>query len=137
MRGCWTAGSRSSSSGMRATATSSAPGGRSCRTMRGRGVPPEALPYGMSMPDAVALHLQRRRRRRIALAVGVFFLVVFLLLCYVGVFGGNVRTVVPGQVYRSGQLTGNGIQPLSAQWVGHSLDNVLRSRHIRTVVNLR
>jgi hypothetical protein len=89
------------------------------------------------MPDAPSLDRRRRLRRRAALAVGVFLLIVFLLLCYVGVFGGNVRTVVPGQVYRSGQLTGNGIQPLSAQWVGNSLDNVLRSHHIRTVINLR
>jgi hypothetical protein len=89
------------------------------------------------MPDATALYRRRRLRRRIALAVVVFFLAVFLLLCYVGVFGGNVRTVVPGRVYRSGQLTGNGIQPLSAEWIGNSLDNVLRSRHIRTVINLR
>jgi hypothetical protein len=105
--------------------------------MQDRGVSPEVLPYGISLPDAPALQRRRRRRRRIALAVGVFLLALFLLLCYVGVFGGNVRTVVPGRVYRSGQLTGSGLQPLSAQWIGHSLDNVLRSRHIHTVINLR
>jgi hypothetical protein len=46
-------------------------------------------------------------------------------LSYVGVFNGNVRVVEPGRVYRSGQL------------VGPQLAGLLKSRHIRAVVNLR
>jgi protein tyrosine/serine phosphatase len=50
---------------------------------------------------------------------------VLLFLWYIGVFGGNVRTVQPGQVYRSAQLT------------GRNLDDVLKEDHIQTVINLR
>jgi len=46
-------------------------------------------------------------------------------LWYIGVIGGNVHTVVRGQVYRSAQLT------------GHNLDEVLANDHVRSVLNLR
>jgi len=55
----------------------------------------------------------------------IFLLVVLGLLWYIGVFGGNVRTVVPDHVYRSAQLTDG------------TLANVLRKDHIQTVINLR
>ncbi len=57
----------------------------------------------------------------------MFFLLVCILvfLWYIGFLGGNVRAVVPGKVYRSAQLT-DGL-----------LDEVLRSDHIHTVINLR
>lgn len=54
-----------------------------------------------------------------------FVAAILLFLWYIGVFGGNVRTVYPGRVYRSAQLT------------GRNLDDVLRQNHIQTVINLR
>lgn len=69
---------------------------------------------------------QKSRRRRRALAVTAVVLTCLLLfLWYIGVFGGNVRAVVPGKVYRSAQLT------------GRNLDTVLDSNKIQTVINLR
>ena len=40
-------------------------------------------------------------------------------------FDGNVRTVVPDELYRSGQLK------------GQQLADVLESKHIKSVINLR
>ena len=77
-----------------------------------------------------------RRTRRIAAALTVL-LCILLLLCYMGVFGGNVRVVEAGRVYRSGQLTGVGIQSETARIAGHGLPDVLDKYGIRTVVNLR
>ncbi|MCS6777641.1 MAG: tyrosine-protein phosphatase [Chloroherpetonaceae bacterium] len=66
------------------------------------------------------------RRVRRVLVVGLLPVVLLLLfLQYIGVFGGNVRTVVPGRVYRSAQLTGT------------HLETLLDTRGIRTVINLR
>ncbi|HEV2474229.1 MAG TPA: hypothetical protein VGS41_16245 [Chthonomonadales bacterium] len=65
-----------------------------------------------------------RLRKSIA-AAAVVITAILLLLWYVGVFGGNVRAVVPGLVYRSAQLTDG------------NLSDVLRRQHIRTVINLR
>lgn len=59
------------------------------------------------------------------------------LFWWIGVFGGNVRVVVPGKVYRSAQLTGNNYTADTAGWVGNDLTDVLRRYHIRTVLNLR
>jgi protein tyrosine phosphatase (PTP) superfamily phosphohydrolase (DUF442 family) len=42
-----------------------------------------------------------------------------------GTLGGNVRTVVPGRIYRSGQLS------------GARLEALIRRRGVRTVINLR
>ena len=78
---------------------------------------------------------KRRRQRRLSALVLVFMLLTFL--CYIGVFGGNVRTVDPGKVYRSAQLTGNRYDGVSARLIGNSLDSVLDSHHIKTVLNLR
>ncbi len=67
-----------------------------------------------------------RSRARWALIVMALLLACILaLLWYVGVFGGNVRVVVPGKVYRSAQLTGN------------TLDSVLKLYDVHTVINLR
>lgn len=52
-------------------------------------------------------------------------LAILGLLTYMGQFWGNVRTVEPGQVYRSAQLT------------GARLGHVLRENRIRSVINLR
>jgi len=67
----------------------------------------------------------------------VLVLMLLVFLSYIGVFGGNVRTVEAGRVYRSSQLTGRGYEALSADLIGNSLDAVLDSRHIKTVLNLR
>lgn len=65
------------------------------------------------------------RRKRIAVGTASAFTAIFLLLWYIGVFGGNVRTVDEGQLYRSAQLTGS------------HLETVLDSKKIKTVLNLR
>jgi len=77
-----------------------------------------------------------RRLRRTSMALGVLLLLV-MLLWYIGVFGGNVRVVVPGKVYRSAQLTGNSYTSDTAALVGDRLDAVLKRYGIRTVINLR
>ncbi len=48
-----------------------------------------------------------------------------LFLWHVGVLGGNVRTVVPGRLYRSAQLKGS------------ALGDLIDAERIKTVVNLR
>lgn len=81
---------------------------------------------------------RKRRRTRLALrTLAALFLCLLLLLWYMGQFDGNVRAVVPGRVYRSGQLTGGSFQAMTARWAGNSLDSVLESSRIRTVINLR
>jgi hypothetical protein len=69
--------------------------------------------------------LKSKRRLRVTLAVSVAVALLLAGLDYIGVIGGNVRTVVPGRVYRSAELTGD------------TLRRVLASRHIATVINLR
>lgn len=81
-----------------------------------------------------ASYRKPHRRWRIAI------IVITLLLCaltYIGVFGGNVREVVPGKLYRSAQLTGNGYDAVSAGLFGNSLDSVIKRYGIKTVLNLR
>src|SRR5262245_24886848 len=81
---------------------------------------------------------RKRRRTRLALrALAALFLCLLLLLWYMGQFDGNVRAVVPGRVYRSAQLTGGSFQAMTARWAGNSLESVLESDRIRTVINLR
>jgi hypothetical protein len=63
------------------------------------------------------------RRVTAGVVAGVVFICLFLW--YIGVFGGNVREVWPGRVYRSAQLT------------GRNLEAVIASDHIQTVLNLR
>jgi hypothetical protein len=53
------------------------------------------------------------------------FLVVVVVLAVRGLLGGNVHTVIEGWVYRSAQLP------------GPELEQLLRERRIRTVINLR
>ena len=65
------------------------------------------------------------RRYRAVGSVIVLTLSLVLFLWYIGVFGGNVRTVVPGRVYRSAEITGD------------TLARVLEQDHIKTVINLR
>ncbi len=81
----------------------------------------------LSLPAPRFKRVTRRhlRWRRTLIVLAGLLLGLLLLLWYVGVFGGNLRTVVPGRVYRSAELTG----PL--------LESVLTSRHIHTVINLR
>lgn len=67
-----------------------------------------------------------RLGRRTAFPVAcVVIAAILLFLWYIGVFGGNVHTVDPGRVYRSAQIT------------GRNLRDVLETRKIRTVINLR
>lgn len=79
----------------------------------------------------------RTRRFRTLLLILVVVVLLLCLLGYIGVLGGNVRTVDPGRVYRSSQLTGNGYEAISARMVGNSLDSVLSRLHIKTLINLR
>ena len=66
------------------------------------------------------------KRKRVALgAAGGFIVGLLLILWFVGVFGGNVRTVIPGTLYRSAQIT------------GLNLDRVMGEYGIKTVINLR
>src|SRR5579871_3015341 len=87
-------------------------------------------------PQPDRQRLRRRRRQRMLSAL-VLVLMLLVFLSYIGVFGGNVRTVDAGKVYRSSQLTGRGYEALSAALIGHSLNAVLDTRHIKTVLNLR
>lgn len=66
-----------------------------------------------------------RRIRRALVAGALLVALLLLFLWYIGVFGGNVRTVAPGRVYRSAQLT------------GAHLNTLLDTHGIRTVINLR
>jgi protein tyrosine/serine phosphatase len=68
-------------------------------------------------------------RRRLlvttAIAAGGTLAAVLLFLFYIGVFTGNIRTVVPGRVYRSGTLSPAQLQQL------------IREGGVRTVISLR
>lgn len=78
----------------------------------------------------------RRSMRRIAGAL-VTLLILLSICWWIGVFGGNVRTVAPGLVYRSAQLSGANYTAETARWEDNGLANVLRRDHIHTVINLR
>ena len=77
------------------------------------------------------------RRRRALISLAVFLLIVVSITWAIGGLGGNVRTVVPGRVYRSAQITGNGIGALTACWTGNGLEQVIKANGIKTVINLR
>jgi len=82
------------------------------------------------MPEMASLPSKRKTRKRSLLVAlgysGAFALAVILAaqLCYI-LLAGNFRTVLPGKVYRSGQLSGK------------ALAEAIAEHHIRTVVNLR
>ena len=88
--------------------------------------------------SATAPELNRKRRRR-GRRIGCIVVPAILLgfLCYIGVFGGNVRVVEAGGLIRSSQLTGNGYEALSARAAGNSLQSVIETYHIKTLLNLR
>ncbi|HEY3269117.1 MAG TPA: hypothetical protein VGM37_19575 [Armatimonadota bacterium] len=65
-----------------------------------------------------------RRWRKLAYPAAVV-VAILCVLTYMGVFWGNIRTVEPGEFYRSGQLR------------GERLVRVLRDDRIRSVINLR
>ncbi len=67
----------------------------------------------------------KSRLKRVGLGFAILLLFVCGLLRYVGVFGGNLRTVEEGRVYRSANI------------YGKLLDDTLESKGIRTVLNLR
>lgn len=77
------------------------------------------------------------RRRRALLSLSVFLLVVVSITWAIGGLGGNVRTVTPGRVYRSAQITGSGIGTITACWTGNGLEQVIKANGIKTVINLR
>jgi hypothetical protein len=66
----------------------------------------------------------QRRKRAFAAAV-ILVAAVNAFLLYIGVYGGNVHTVVPNVFYRSAQLTGG------------TLEKELARDHIASVINLR
>lgn len=79
----------------------------------------------------------QRSRRRMVFGTAAFLAALIAFLWYIGVLGGNVRIVDAGRFYRSGQLTGNGYDGISARAAGNSLDAVLQRYGIHTVVSLR
>jgi protein tyrosine phosphatase (PTP) superfamily phosphohydrolase (DUF442 family) len=68
---------------------------------------------------------KRTSRWRIALRVALAGVAAVLLGVFVRWLGGNQGTVSPGSIHRSGQLTGAG------------LSRAIRSKGLRTVLNLR
>lgn len=84
-----------------------------------------SLPVPFTITRSEFRSLRSRRRKRVAVGVVVGLAAILLLLWYIGVFGGNVRTVTVGKVYRSAQLT------------GINLNVVLDTKKIKTVINLR
>ncbi len=70
-----------------------------------------------------------RRRSKILLRAGgvlaVLFLLILSFLGYIGLFNGNIRTVIPGKVYRSAQLGPD------------RLDQLVRDEKLRSVISLR
>ena len=76
-----------------------------------------------------SLNVTRRKAprlwRKVLSVCGILLLLLLLLLRYVGVFGGNIRTVSEGRVYRSAHITGD------------LLENLLQEKGVRTVLNLR
>jgi hypothetical protein len=82
----------------------------------------------MAATDPAAMPKQRKRRSWLwAVFHGSItgFLLVVAYEATIGTLGDNIHTVVPGRMYRSGQLTGGG------------LEQFIRERGIRTVINLR
>lgn len=86
-----------------------------------------------TLPTPARAHGRRRAYRYLFGAL----VTLFLVACYIGVFGGNLRVVDSGKLYRSSQLTGNGYEAISARAVGNSLDTVIDKYHIKTLLNLR
>lgn len=77
-------------------------------------------------PTSPEQHARRLRRLTwIVTSIVLFFVLALSLLWYIGVFGGNVRVVTPGKVYRSAQLT------------GAHLDRVMEQYGIKTIISLR
>lgn len=71
------------------------------------------------------MKLNSIKRRRFAIG-GIGFIVITLWFCFfIGLIGGNIRTVSDGKAYRSAQLTGG------------TLSGVLKEHHVKTVINLR
>lgn len=90
-----------------------------------------------SVPISDSPSVKPAIKRRIGRGVGIFFLIVFLFCCWIGVFGGNLREVQAGKLYRSCQLTGSGYDAVSAKLVGNSLESVIHKEGIKTILNLR
>lgn len=72
-----------------------------------------------------ALALRSGMRRTLAALFALLAVGLSSFLWYIGVFTGNIRTVVPGRVYRSAQLSTS------------DLEHLIRAKGIRTVVSLR
>lgn len=87
-------------------------------------MPAPGLPGSPYAPLSGGRWFRRRSFRLVLWTLGVV-LSLLSLLWFIGVFGGNIRTVLPGRFYRSAQLT------------GPTLKEALLAHHIRTVVNLR
>ncbi|MHB1459685.1 MAG: tyrosine-protein phosphatase [Armatimonadota bacterium] len=81
----------------------------------------------MSIESAAVRQVAMRWRRFRYALLGMFITVSLILglMSYMGVFNGNVRVVDPGRIYRSAQL------------VDPQLAEVLKTNHIRSVINLR
>ena len=87
-------------------------------------------------PQSTTLR-HRNRTRRGWLVLSLVLLCLVSVAWAIGGLGGNVRTVAPGRVYRSAQITGNGIGALTACWTGSGLEQVIKQDGIQTVLNLR
>lgn len=76
------------------------------------------------------------KRRLLFGATGVLA-ALLSLGAYIGLYTGNVRTVVEGRVYRSAQIAGPSLRSELAGVFGHDLARVVRTHRIRTVINLQ
>lgn len=104
--------------------------------------------YGMSNQATYLLNNQetsasagkslvRKFLKGFFICFGLFLLFALCFCLYIGVFGGNVRAVTPGVMYRSAQLTGANYTGETARWDNNGLAAVLKRYHIHTVINLR
>lgn len=75
--------------------------------------------------------------RRVLVVALLLLLIVFIGCWIVGVFGGNVRVVDKGKLYRSATLTGVNYTSTTAAWLGNDLESVLKRNDIKTVLCLR
>lgn len=71
------------------------------------------------------LRSRSRKRKTLLAGVCVFLVALNAFLWYIGVYGGNVHTVIPGVLYRSAQLSGG------------TLEREIGRDHIRSIIDLR
>jgi hypothetical protein len=91
----------------------------------------------VEVPQVARPPKPKRAARRLLVSLVVFLAVVIAALWYIGVFGGNVRSIESGRAYRSGTITGASYTGITARWAGNDLETVLKRNRIGTVISLR